>query len=608
MSPRFQTYDDPSAGGRTAPRLARLRDELAARGVQGFIVPRADEHQSEYVPPGAERLAWLTGFTGSAGTAIVLSEKAALFTDGRYTLQAPAQVDTQAFDIVNISDQKPAAWITEHLPAGMAFGFDPWLHTADEVKRLRKAAEAAGGRLVAVDENPVDAIWEDRPAEPRAPVKAHPLELAGEAAPDKLTRVGEALAKAKVDALVVSDPHNLAWIFNIRGGDVSHTPIPLGYALVPQEGRPTIFLDPAKISNEIGDVLGDFANLAPPSALADALTKLGKAKASVRVDSATGAQALSDMIEAAGGSVDHGADPVTLMKAVKNEAEIAGARSAHLRDGAAFARFLAWFADAAPGGALTEIDIAEKLEDFRAQTGRLADISFPSIAGAGPNGAIVHYRVTRGTNRTLSPGELFLIDSGAQYQDGTTDITRTLAVGEPTPAMREHYTRVLKGHIAISRAVFPKGTSGAQIDALARLPLWEAGLDFDHGTGHGVGSFLSVHEGPQRISKLGHTALQPGMILSNEPGYYKAGEYGIRIENLILTEERAIEGAERAMYGFETLTLAPYERKLIEPALLSREEIAWIDAYHAQVHERLALEVDDATREWLRKATRVLAS
>ncbi|HSP25190.1 MAG TPA: aminopeptidase P family protein [Saliniramus sp.] len=606
MPLRFQTYDDPAPGSSSAPRLARLRAEIAARGVDGFIVPRADEHQSEYVPPGAERLAWLTGFTGSAGTAIVLADKAALFTDGRYTLQAPAQVDTQAFAIVNISDQKPAAWVTENLPEGAALGFDPWLHTADEVKRLRKAAEAAGGRLVALEANPIDTIWEDRPAEPRAQIAAHPLELAGEASADKLVRVREALSKARVDALVVSDPHNLAWIFNIRGGDVSHTPIPLGYAIVPQEGLPTLLLDPAKISNEIGDALGRIADLAPPSALADTLTRLGRSKGSVRVDSATGAQALSDMIEEAGGSADHGPDPVTLMKAVKNDAEIAGARAAHLRDGAAFAHFLAWFADNAPGGTLTEIDIAEKLEDFRAQTGRLADISFPSIAGAGPNGAIVHYRVSRATNRKLSPGELFLIDSGAQYQDGTTDITRTLVVGEPTPAMREHYTRVLKGHIAISRAVFPKGTSGAQIDAFARLPLWEAGLDFDHGTGHGVGSFLSVHEGPQRISKLGHTALEPGMILSNEPGYYKAGEYGIRIENLILTEEREIAGAERRMYGFETLTLAPYEKKLIEPVLLGREEIAWIDTYHARVYERLALEVDGSTRARLGAATRPL--
>lgn len=604
MPPRFQTFDDPAADARSAVRLDCLRGELAARGVQGFIVPRADEHQSEYVPPGAERLAWLTGFTGSAGTSVVLAEKAALFTDGRYTLQAPAQVDTEAFAIVNIADQKPAAWIEENLPAGATLGFDPWLHTADEVKRLRKAAEAAGGRLVALASNPVDAVWKDRPAAPAAPVKPQPIDLAGEAAPDKLAWISEALAKAKVDALVVSDPHNLAWTFNIRGGDVSHTPIPLGYAIIPLEGRPTIFLDPAKISNEMGNTLGEIADLAPPAALADALARLGKSKARVRVDSATGAQALTDMIEAAGGTVDHGADPVTLMKAVKNEAEIAGARAAHLRDGAAFIRFLAWFAREAPAGGLTEIAVTEALEDFRSQTGRLADISFPSIAGAGPNGAIVHYRVTRATNRKASPGELFLIDSGAQYQDGTTDITRTLAVGEPTPAMRGHYTRVLKGHIAISRAVFPKGTSGAQIDALARLPLWEAGLDFDHGTGHGVGSFLSVHEGPQRISKLGHTTLEPGMILSNEPGYYKAGEYGIRIENLILVEEREIEGAERAMRGFETLTLAPYEQRLIEPALLSREEIVWIDTYHAQVFERLALDLDDETRAWLQAATR----
>jgi Xaa-Pro aminopeptidase len=608
MPPRFQTYDDPASGARSAPRIARLREELAARGLHGFVVPRADEHQSEYVPPCAERLAWLSGFTGSAGTLVVRRDEAALFTDGRYTLQAPAQVDSGLVAVINITDCKFSAWIEEHLPEGAKLGFDPWLHTADEVARLRKAAKAAGGEFVAVERNPVDLVWEDRPAPPVAPVKSHPPELAGEAAPDKLARIDAALAKEKLDALVVSDPHNLAWTFNIRGGDVSHTPIPLGYAILPREGRPTLFLDPAKLSNAMGDTLGEVADLAPPTALPGALAALGRAKASVRIDKASGAQALVDMLEGAGGNVDHGPDPITLMKAVKNPAEIAGARAAHLRDGAAFARFLAWFSGKSPAGRLTEIDVAEALEDFRAATGRLADVSFPSIAGAGPNGAIVHYRVTRATNRKVSPGELFLIDSGAQYQDGTTDITRTLAVGEPTPAMREHYTRVLKGHIAISRAVFPKGTSGAQIDAFARGPLWEAGLDFDHGTGHGVGSFLSVHEGPQRISKLGHTPLHPGMILSNEPGYYRAGEYGVRIENLVLTERREIAGGERTMYGFETLTLAPYEQKLIEPALLSREEIAWIDAYHARVHELLALEVDDETRVWLRSATRALSA
>ncbi len=608
MTQRFQTFDEQASGAHGASRVRRLREALAEHGVDGFIIPRADEHQSEYVPPSAERLAWLTGFTGSSGTAVVLDDRAALFTDGRYMLQAPAQVDREIFAVVNMGQQKMADWLEANLREGARLGFDPWLHTADEAARLRKAADAAGAELVALAANPIDSIWSDRPAPPAAPVREHPLELSGESAKDKLARIRAALAKAKVDALVVSDPHNLAWTFNIRGGDVSHTPIALGYAILRGNARPIVFLDPRKVSNEIGDRLGRLADLAPPSALPDALAALGADKAKVRIDRATGAQALADMIERSGGSVDRGDDPVTLMKAVKNAAEIAGARAAHLRDGAAFARFLAWFAARSPGGELSEIAAAEQLEDFRAGTGRLADVSFPSIAGAGPNGAIVHYRVTHATNRRIAPGELFLIDSGAQYADGTTDITRTLLVGEATPEMRDRYTRVLKGHVAISRAVFPKGTSGAQIDAFARAPLWEAGLDFDHGTGHGVGSFLSVHEGPQRISKLGHTALEPGMILSNEPGYYKAGVYGIRIENLVLTERRDVPGAERETYGFETLTLAPYERALIEPSLLSPQEIDWIDAYHARVLANLAPEADPETRSWLEAATAPLGT
>lgn len=603
MSQPFQTFDDASAGGARPERLAALRAELARRGIQGFVVPRADEHQSEYAPACAERLAWLTGFTGSSGTAVVLAEGAALFTDGRYTLQAPMQVDATAFEIINIAQTRLTDWIARRLPAGALLGFDPWLHTAEETERLRAAALKAGGDVVALDSNPIDAIWTDRPAAPCAPIAPHPEEFAGESAEHKLARIREALAAAGVDALVVSDPHNVAWAFNIRGGDVSHTPIALGYALVPREGRPTLFLAGAKVAGDAARHLDALADRAEPAALAGALAELGRAGVRARIDRATGAEALRAMVEEAGGEADVGEDPITLMKAVKNAVELEGARAAHRRDGVAMARFLAWFDREAPSGSLTEIDAVEALERSRAETNALADISFPTISGAGPNGAIVHYRVSRTTNRRIAPGELFLIDSGGQYRDGTTDITRTLAVGEPTAEMRDRYTRVLRGHLAISRAAFPKGVTGAQIDAFARAPLWEAGLDYDHGTGHGVGSFLSVHEGPQRISKLGHTPLEPGMILSNEPGYYKTGAYGVRIENLVVVEERDIPGAERPMLGFETLTFAPYDRRLIDKGLLSPDEIAWIDAYHARAFETLAPSLDTQTRAWLAGAT-----
>ncbi|MFL5175492.1 MAG: aminopeptidase P family protein [Microvirga sp.] len=603
---RFQTFDDPPDGAHSAARIAKLREELARRGLDGFVVPRADEHQSEYVPANAERLPWLTGFTGSAGTAIVLADKAALVVDGRYTLQAAEQVDTAVVDVVPLADKTAEAWIGENLAAGATLAYDPWLHTAGGLKKLKRAVAQAGAALAAVEINVVDVIWLERPPPPKAPVRPHPEELAGETSAAKLARIREQLAKAKLDALVVSDPHNLAWTFNIRGGDVAHTPLPLGYAVIPAVGRPTVFLDPAKVTNEAGAAIGAVADIAPQETLPGALEALGSAKAKVRIDAESGAVALVRRIESAGGAADVGPDPISLMKAVKNAAEIAGTRAAHRRDGAAVTRFIAWLAREAPSGTLTEIEAVEKLEALRDETGLLRELAFSTISGSGPNGAIVHYRVTNRTNRALKPGELFLLDSGAQYEDGTTDITRTVAVGRPSEEMRDRFTRVLKGHIAIARAVFPKGTSGAQIDALARQALWQAGLDFDHGTGHGVGSYLSVHEGPQRLSKLGTQALEPGMILSNEPGYYKTGQYGIRIENLVLVARREIAGAEREMMGFETLTFAPIDRALIEATLLTADEREWLDAYHARVREVLTPELDEATRAWLVEATRAL--
>lgn len=598
---RFQSFSEPSDPSQVAPRVAALRAALAKQGLDGFIIPRADEHQGEYVPAHMARLAWLTGFTGSAGHAVVLADKAALIVDGRYTIQSAAQTDTSVVTPTKMEEAPLDKWVEANLPAGGKLGYDPWLHTVDGVAKLEKAASAAGGMLVPVTPNPIDALWSDRPAPPTAPVKAHPAAYAGESSADKLARIQQELVKAKVDALVLSDPHALAWTFNIRGGDVEHTPLPLGYAIVPREGRPTVFLAPEKITNEAGDAIGALGEIAPPQALEQQLKALGARKAKVRLDASTAASALATLIRDAGGTPEAGTDPIALMKARKNAAELAGSRRAHLRDGAAIVRFLSWLAREAPKGGLTEIDAVAALEAERLKTGELRDVSFTTIAGAGPNAALPHYRVTESSNRRIEPG-IFLVDSGGQYEDGTTDITRTMAVGEPSAEMRDRYTRVLKGHLAISRAVFPKGTSGAQLDAFARAPLWQAGLDFDHGTGHGVGSYLSVHEGPQRLSKLGTTPLEPGMILSNEPGYYKEGAYGIRIENLIVVEERQIPGAERTMYGFETVTWCPYERALIDLSLLDEGELAWINAYHAQVWSNLAPLVEGEAKAWLEQA------
>ena len=603
---RLQTFEDSSERAASAGRLAALRAELKRRGLDGFIIPRADRHQNEYVPPSEERLAWLTGFTGSAGAAIVLADRAVIFIDGRYLLQVRDQVDTSLFAVEHLTENPPDKWLEANLTQGTRFGYDPWLHTADGAEKLAKAAAAAGATLDAAEPNPIDSVWSDRPAAPLGRVEVHDLKFAGEAAPEKLARVQAEITTLKADALIVSDPHNVAWVFNIRGSDVSHTPLPLAFATIPREGRAAIYVDGRKLSNEVRDYLETLADVREPTAFEADLTALGAAKAAVRLDSATAADALARLIGNAGGTITRAADPITQMKAVKNPTEIVGTRAAHARDGAAVANFLAWFDREAPGGKLTEIDAVAALETFRRATGLLKELSFPTISGTGPNGAIVHYRVTRTTNRAIAPGDLFLLDSGAQYQDGTTDITRTIAVGTPTAEMRERFTRVLKGHIAIARAVFPDGATGAQLDSFARQYLWTAGIDFDHGTGHGVGSYLSVHEGPARISKLGTAALKRGMILSNEPGYYKAGHYGIRIENLVLVTEADIAGGEKPMNAFETLTFAPIDRRLIDPALMTADEIAWLDTYHASVAGKLMPLVEAETRSWLETATRPL--
>ena len=600
---RFQSFFDQGGPTHTAARVAHLRDELERAGLSGFIIPRADAHQNEYVSPSDERLLWLTGFSGSAGTAIVLREQAALFVDGRYTEQAATQADPSVFEIRHLIEDPPNAWIGRNLRPGEKLGYDPRVHTPDAVSRFADACGKAAAELVAVAENPIDKLWTDRPAPPLGLVVPHQPRFAGEAAPAKIGRVREKLAD--VDGLLVSDPHNLAWLLNIRGSDVAHTPLPLGYAYVPRESRPTLFLDARKLSNSVRDSLMDLGELCEPAALQAFIRELGRKGSHVRFDAATAAALLTQALEREGGKVEVGADPITLMKAIKNKAELAGARAAHERDGAALSRFLAWFDSEAPRGKLTEIDAVTTLETFRRETGLLKDVSFPTISAAGPHAALPHYRVSEASNRKIEKG-VFLIDSGAQYEDGTTDVTRTIAVGRPTALMRDRFTRVLKGHIAIAEAVFPAGTTGAQIDALARTHLWRAGLDFDHGTGHGVGSYLSVHEGPQRISKTGTAVLAAGMIVSNEPGYYSPGAFGVRIENLVAVKVCEIAGSEKGMLGFETLTLAPIDFRLIDLRLMTANEIRWLNAYHARVRKTLASLVDAATRRWLSDSARRL--
>jgi Xaa-Pro aminopeptidase len=600
----FQSFEDRADRGEAAPRIAALRAELKLRGLDGFVVPRADRFQNEYVPPSAERLAWLTGFTGSAGLAIVLADRAVLFVDGRYQVQVREEVDGAIFSLEHLVDNPPPAWIEANLRPGAQLGYSPWLHTIDGAERLAKAAAAARASLVAVEDNPVDAVWTDRPQPPLGAVVAHDLRYAGEDTAAKLERIRADMQKFSANTLVVSDPHAVSWLFNIRGSDIPHTPVVLAFATVPKEGRPALFVDLRKLGTEIRLHLKAIADIRPDAAFERDLAALGKEHRALRVDPASCPEAIARIVAGNSGEVLRGADPIAPLKAVKNSTEIAGARAAQLRDGAAVTRFLAWFDLQAPRGELTEIDAVEAVESFRRETGLLKDVSFPTIAGAGANGAIVHYRVTRKSNRRVAPGDLFLLDSGGQYEDGTTDITRTIAVGAPTDDMRRNFTLVLKGHIAIARAVFPDGTTGAQLDTLARQFLWQAGLDFDHGTGHGVGSYLSVHEGPTRISKLGSAPLKRGMILSNEPGYYRAGAYGIRIENLILVTEAApVADAEKPLNAFETLTLAPIDRRLVEPALMTADETAWLDAYHARVRDTLAPLLDAPTRAWLIAAT-----
>ena len=604
------TDPSPTSAAR-GERLARLRDALRRLNLTGFIVPHADEHQSEYLPPSAERLAWLTGFDGSAGTAIVLAGKAAIFVDGRYTTQAARQVDAAAFEPQHLIENPPGKWLAANLHAGDRLGYDPWLMTIAEVRRYAEICRAAGAEFVPVTDNPIDALWSDRPEPPLAQVSLHPVAFAGEAAAAKIARLQAGLVEKHVDAAVLTQADSIAWLLNIRGGDVAHNPVALAFALLPATGKPELFIDGRKLSNSVRSELAAIADPRGPGELLTALAELGKRRATVLVDPQSASDAIAGALRAGGGTLVEGSDPVVLPRARKNATEIAGTRRAHIRDGAAMVRFLAWL-DGVPPDTIDEIEAAQKLATFRAETARrdgseLIDLSFETISGAGPNGAIVHYRVSRATARRLEQDSLYLVDSGAQYRDGTTDVTRTVAIGTPTPEMCERFTRVLKGHIAIATARFPVGATGAQLDSLARIALWQAGLDYDHGTGHGVGSYLSVHEGPARISKLGSAPLEPGMIVSNEPGYYKTGAYGIRIENLVAVSPPApVPGGDRDMLGFETLTLCPIDRRLIDRALLSPAEIAWIDAYHAKLVQALSRLLDAEEILWLTAASRPL--
>jgi Xaa-Pro aminopeptidase len=591
----------------TAGRIHDLRAELDRRGLVGFLCPRGDEHQGEYVAPCAERLRWLTGFTGSAGLAIVLTGRAAIFVDGRYTLQVRSQVDGGIFEYRHLIDEPAGDWLAVHAPRGARVGYDPRLHTPEGLVRIRAGVERAGAELVALDDNPVDAVWHDKPPSPIARVVVHDERFAGRPAAAKRVEIAERIAADGYAAAVISDPASIAWLLNVRGADVPHTPLPLSFALLKANGDVDWFVEPLKLDADVAPHLGNQVRVAPPDAFAPALDALGAGKARVLLDAGTGSTWIQERLARAGAAVVRGQDPCALPKARKNEGELAGTRAAHVRDGTALVRFFAWLAAEAPLGSLDELTVQDRLLAQRRRGAHFRDTSFDTISGAGPNGAIVHYRSEPATNRKLLPGELYLVDSGAQYLDGTTDVTRTIAIGTPSAEQRDRFTRVLKGHIAIATTKFPRGTTGSQIDALARRPLWEAGLDFDHGTGHGVGSYLSVHEGPQRISKMPNAvALEPGMIVSNEPGYYKTGAYGIRIENLVVVRQVEIAGGERPMLGFETLTLCPIDLALVEPSLMSPEETAWLDAYHARVARTLLPLVDAAAARWLEAATRPL--
>lgn len=586
-----------------ADRLAALRAQLKSEALDGFVVPLTDEHMSEYVGDYAQRLAWLTGFQGSAGSAIVLPEEAAMFTDGRYTLQVREQVSADHWQYVAVPGTSMSDWLGEHAPEGGRIGYDPWLHTSAWVKEASKALAERGAELVAVQSNPIDRVWADRPSPSDARLSVYENQSAGQSSAEKRADIATWLDERKADAVVLSALDSIAWVFNVRGGDVAHTPVALSYAIVHADGTADLFVDPGKMTDAVAQHLGNAVRMRDRLSFADALKQFAGKR--VAADPERAVAAIFDGLEAGGAKVLGVRDPAVLAKAIKNPVEISGHKAAQARDGAAIVRFLKWCEETLPLGETDELAAAAKLQAFREATGVLRDTSFDTISATGGHGASPHYRVTEESNARIERGQLYLVDSGGQYEDGTTDITRVVPVGEPTAEMRDRFTRVLKGHIAIDTARFPEGVTGGQIDGFARAPLWEVGLDYAHGTGHGVGAYLSVHEGPQRIAAPNYPGggpaepLRAGMILSNEPGYYKAGEYGIRIENLILTVPIEVAGAERQVLGFETLTFAPIERDLIDPSLLTAGERAWLDAYHAKVLALIGPQLDAGERKWL---------
>ncbi|MGA0345819.1 MAG: aminopeptidase P family protein [Alphaproteobacteria bacterium] len=589
-------------GNQHQSRLVLLREALKRNGLDGFLIPLSDEYQSEFPPACSQRLAWLTGFDGSAGVAAVLSERAAIFVDGRYTLQAREQVDRGLFEQFHSAEQPLTSWLRRHA-AGKRIGYDPWLHTQAAIARMENTVRASEVKLVSVPSNPIDSVWYDRPSPPEQRVFIYHDKMAGRNSAEKRGKIAQGVKKTLAEAAVITSPESIAWLLNIRGGDLLHTPVPLCYAIIWADSRVTWFISPERVPRDIRDHLGSDVEVLPPATFDDAIKALGTEKTAVLVPDTSPAR-VSELLRQSGGTIINGLDPCELPKACKNTAELAGIRAAHIRDGAALSSFLCWLSKSVLEGDVDELGAAEKLYQFRAKDKIFRGLSFDTISAAGSNGAIVHYRANKKTNKHLTPGSLYLVDSGAQYMDGTTDVTRTVAIGVPTDEMRDRFTRVLQGHIAIATARFPAGSPGGALDSFARRPLWEIGLDFDHGTGHGVGCFLGVHEGPQRIAKRGGgVPLSAGMVISNEPGFYKEGSFGIRIENLEVVRDLKCENSSNSrMLGFESLTLVPIDRSLVVTSMLDDKELSWWEEYHKRVLEAVGPLVDGSTLAWLKKA------
>ena len=584
-------------------RLEALREEMKKRNLDGLVVPLTDEHASEYVASYAQRLAWITGFTGSAGFAVVMADQAAIFVDGRYTIQVNKQVDPKLFEICGVPGTSPLKWLGKNLTGGRKIGYDPFLHTIGWVKEACTKLAIHDAELVLTRGNPIDAVWDDQPGEPNTPVHPHDVKYAGLSHQDKRKQIAAAIRETGAEVAIITQLDSIAWLFNIRSNDVLHTPVSLAYTVLDADGKATLYIDDVKVNAALKAHLGNEVGIAPKSDFLEGVKALGKAGKKVLADPNTASSAIFDTLKESGARIIKAADPCALPKARKNRVELNGTRATHIRDGAAVANFLHWISLEAPKGQLDEMTARDKLLAFRKVNGDLLDLSFDTISAFGPNGAICHYKLTRESNLPIKPGSLYLIDSGGQYLDGTTDITRTVPIGEVGDEEKDRFTRVLKGHIALATAKFPKGTTGPELDSFARRPLWEVGLDYDHGTGHGVGCFLAVHEGPGRIAKVQNTiALEPGMIYSNEPGYYKAGEYGIRIENLIIVQEEKMNG-EQDMLGFETLTFCPIDRRLVKTGIMTGGEISWLNDYHAEVWEKLNPLVAPQTRDWLKEVT-----